>query len=223
MDIKPENIFLTKKLNVGNDACNSDHNKSTQSFLDDGFEDDSDSEFGDEVSFKIGDFGLVAISTGREVEEGDCRYMAPELLNEDIEKDLTKSDIYALGMTLIECVNGTPLPKNGQEWHEIRKPENLSLDGISSDLAALIKKMIDPDPHQRPSASFITQQPEVHTSLDRSRAQLKRQLNSSIAKIKELTEQLKEAEEKRALLETSFMSTTSTADDVVCLQGSLTK
>ena len=211
MDIKPDNIFLTKKLDVNslkessshshhNLSSYSHHNRSVHSLAegDDGFEEhdltyDSDSDDCPEAEacYKIGDLGLLTHAFGREVEEGDCRYMAPELLNEETEKDLTKTDIYALGMTLIEILSGKSLPKNGNEWHEIRKSSSpLSLPSTSPALCRLIQRMIDLDPSKRPTAAFIVQQPEVRLSCEKTKAQLKRELNSSIQKIKELEEQL---------------------------------
>jgi wee1-like protein kinase len=212
MDIKPDNIFLTKRIDVTastkessshshhNLSSLSHHNRSVHSLAegDDGFDEhdytyDSDSDDCPEADacYKIGDLGLLTHAFGREVEEGDCRYMAPELLNEETEKDLTKTDIYALGMTLIEILSGKSLPKNGNEWHEIRKSSSpLSLPSTSPGLCRLIQRMIDLDPSKRPSAAFIVQQSEVRSSCDKTKAQLKRELNSSMQKIKELEEQL---------------------------------
>lgn len=209
MDIKPENIFLTKKLDVyalKEDSSHhhhthnvSSHNRSAHSLGegDDGFEEydcyESDDDCPDADScFKIGDLGLLTHGIAKEVEEGDCRYLAPELLNEDTEKDLTKADIYALGMTLIEILSGKPLPKNGNEWHEIRNCP-LVFSGVSQGLCRLIQRMIDRDASKRPTAAIIVQHPDVRSPADKTRAQLKRELNSSYQRIKELTEQLKEA------------------------------
>ena len=60
--------------------------------------------------YKLGDLGLSRIakrSKGEEVIEGDSRYLAWEILNEaSIEKlpDLTKADIFSLGISLYELI-----------------------------------------------------------------------------------------------------------------------
>lgn len=60
--------------------------------------------------FKLGDFGLVTKKVGgKDVEEGDSRYMSMELLGGDHE-DLTKSDIFSLGCTMYEICVGRELP-----------------------------------------------------------------------------------------------------------------
>lgn len=49
--------------------------------------------------------------------EGDCRYVAPELL----ESRFTKAaDIFSLGITILELACSLDLPKNGYLWHKLR-------------------------------------------------------------------------------------------------------
>ncbi len=70
--------------------------------------------------FKIGDLGmsrlLTSIAEDHEIPEGDCRYMAKEVLIDDPNvpiPDLTKADMFALGIVLYELVEGVNLQKNG--------------------------------------------------------------------------------------------------------------
>jgi len=61
--------------------------------------------------FKIGDLGLARllskITEEGDIPEGDCRYLAHELLNDDPAvaiPDLRKADIFALGMMAYEMM-----------------------------------------------------------------------------------------------------------------------
>eukprot|EP01080_Neovahlkampfia_damariscottae_P004259 gene4259-7595_t len=103
--------------------------------------------------YKIGDFGLAASSlsdTETDIEEGDSRYLAEELLNEQ-NPDLTKADIFAIGATIYELAKGSSLPEKGEEWHDIRNGK-LKQIFYSKEFVDLIKKMIHPNPKMRPSA-----------------------------------------------------------------------
>jgi serine/threonine protein kinase len=70
--------------------------------------------------FKLGDLGmsrlLSQIMEEHDFPEGDARYLAKELLNDDPDAsmpDLTKADIFALGITFYELIEGIKLEKNG--------------------------------------------------------------------------------------------------------------
>lgn len=69
--------------------------------------------------FKLGDLGMARllnkIAEEHDYPEGDCRYLAKELLNDDPSQpipDLTKADIFALGITIYELIEGKELEKN---------------------------------------------------------------------------------------------------------------
>jgi serine/threonine protein kinase len=76
--------------------------------------------------FKLGDLGLCRIAQlnqGEDVSEGDSRYLAKEVLGkaeDDRLPDLTKADIFSLGMTLFEIVIMEELPNTGPHWHALR-------------------------------------------------------------------------------------------------------
>ena len=96
------------------------------------------------MSYKIGDLGHVAPIHGDSIpEEGDCRYMAPELLEHDINRELlTKADIFSLGLTLFEAASLRELPKNSLEdveYEKLKSGQLPYLDGYSKDFNNLLK------------------------------------------------------------------------------------
>ena len=98
----------------------------------------------DRVSYKIGDLGhVVPIKGEYNPEEGDCRYMAPELLSDEINRDhLTKADIFSLGLAIYEAASLRKLPKNSLEdpsYESIKSGDIASIEGYSKEFNALIK------------------------------------------------------------------------------------
>lgn len=144
MDLKAGNIFITKVplRSTNADSC------------DDGFED----VFDESVTYKIGDLGHVTSIHDPQVEEGDCRYLPDEILQEDY-SNLQKADIFALGITLFEAAGGGPLPKNGPEWHTLRNGNIPNLSCLSQEFNDLIKQMMHPIADVRPSSTTIFNHP----------------------------------------------------------------
>lgn len=131
MDLKAGNIFLTKA------PIRSQATAATNEMEDDGFEEIYD-ELGMDVTYKIGDLGHVTSIRNPQVEEGDCRYLPNEILQEDF-AHLTKADIFSLGITLYEAGGGGALPKNGSLWHDLREGRVPDLPNISREFNDLIK------------------------------------------------------------------------------------
>jgi wee1-like protein kinase len=112
--------------------------------------------------FKLGDFGLVSKVSSHDVEEGDSRYMSMELLSGD-HADLTKSDIFSLGISLYEICLGAvrPLPANGPEWQSLRAAQFRPLANTPDSMQEIIKVMMHPNVTRRPTASELLKRPHL--------------------------------------------------------------
>lgn len=53
--------------------------------------------------------------------EGDSRYLDKIILNYNENTDLTKADIFSLGLTFYEAITLDDMPTNGPEWHKLRE------------------------------------------------------------------------------------------------------
>lgn len=79
--------------------------------------------------------------------------MARELLDWDAPSDLTKCDIFSLGVTAYEIVSRVEAPLNGPIFHELRSgtlphPPH----GISAEMLEILQHMMAPAPKDRPTA-----------------------------------------------------------------------
>ncbi|XP_052233835.1 membrane-associated tyrosine- and threonine-specific cdc2-inhibitory kinase-like isoform X2 [Dreissena polymorpha] len=134
---------------------------------------------------KLGDFGLVIdLAKGNdfsEAQEGDPKYLAPELMDGRFGKP---ADIFSLGMTLLELASDLDLPRGGDGWHILRRghlPDEFLRDK-SFDLKYVLSQMLDPDPRCRPTADQCLAFPYVRKVLKRRRRDY--MLKSAIATVK---------------------------------------
>jgi serine/threonine protein kinase len=110
-------------------------------------------------TLKLADFGLSRATRVRsgDIEEGDSRYLAREVLNYSSEIDLRKADIFSLAMTLFEMLTLERLPNNGPQWLQVREQglslaDRMDLTGYSRELLQLVERMGARDWFSRPSA-----------------------------------------------------------------------
>ncbi|XP_033489862.1 wee1-like protein kinase 2 isoform X1 [Epinephelus lanceolatus] len=181
LDLKPSNIFICQRPSTS--AAGEGESEE---------EDDRSTSAG--VIYKIGDLGHVTSTKSPQVEEGDSRFLATEVLHEDY-SHLPKADIFALGLTVLLAAGAPPLPQNGDEWHSLREGQLPILPKeLSPPFRGLLQLLLDPDLTKRPSARELCK----HTILRQERtgvvaAQLRRQLNEEKFRTAMLEKELQEA------------------------------
>ena len=121
MDIKPENILIALEHPSTPNGSPTNAKASGNESTDSGTHSGNDHHgvlTGDErLTYKIGDLGNIAQIHGQYLpEEGDCRYMAPELLSFNVEREkLTKADVFSLGLSIFAAASLKELPKNSMD------------------------------------------------------------------------------------------------------------
>lgn len=143
---------------------------------------------------KLGDFGLVIdLSKGgdfSESQEGDPKYLAPELMDGKFSK---AADIFSLGMTVLELASDLDLPRGGDGWHLLRTghlPEEFLRDK-SFDLKYVIQQMLDPEPTSRPTVDQVLAFPYVRKIW--KRRQREYMMNSAVNTVQSMFQSLFQA------------------------------
>ena len=172
LDIKPENIFISIEDTDEHENCSEDSN------------------------YKIGDLGHI-ISIGGEVlspEEGDCRYMAPEFLQSNMNQNLLmNADIFSLGLTLYEAASLKHLPRNSSEdpsYQMIKRGNLQNLENYSPQFNSLIRSMVNPKPDMRPSAMKLLEDSLLSSPLALNKSQLSSELSRTKGKLERLIKEL---------------------------------
>jgi len=136
--------------------------------------------------YKIADLGLAAAAIGSgcdDISEGDCRYLAKEVLRGNL-AELPKADVFALGLVSYELATSPkPLPCNGDEWQLIREG-CLDLDllaHLSESLVELTRGMAAALAADRPPCEEILRHPCVQEGDAQDKEQLRRRLEDSEA------------------------------------------
>ncbi|XP_041670888.1 membrane-associated tyrosine- and threonine-specific cdc2-inhibitory kinase [Cheilinus undulatus] len=125
----------------------------------------------DSGRLKLGDFGLLLEFKQRSTEllehkgeedaqEGDPRYMAPELLRG---KYGPAADVFSLGVSILELACNIEVPNGGDGWQQLRQgclPSEFT-SGLSAELQTVLQLMLAPDPSDRPTVSELLALPSV--------------------------------------------------------------
>jgi len=183
LDIKPGNIFL---------ALDPDMEPLPNLMTDSGAASgDALLPLMPQIRYKIGDLGHMApIHGGVSPTEGDCRYMAPEFLQMDLDTVyLTKADMYSTGITLYEAASLLMLPRNSEE-HSIYQDLKLGLlpplPNYSKKFYNLLRSLVYKNPARRISASKLITNTLINPLASKSKTQLWRELQNTKKRLAEL-------------------------------------
>ena len=124
-----------------------------------------------DTCFKLCDFGTV-IEEGQFASgcEGAGPYASPEVLAFPAQDVTYATDIFSLGVVLLEVASGFYAPRGGDRRYKDLRNGHLKLGGseyeceFSREFIAMVNAMIDPDPMQRPDASQVVQNAEYMLS-----------------------------------------------------------
>ena len=127
----------------------------------------------------LNDFGLShkeeELSSLTDIKEGDFKYISKELLEFPKYKINNKTDIFSLGLTILEILAKIELPSNGQLWRNIRECGKVVINEKlfknsnikeCKDFLDLIKKMISPLDERQNLIQLIKETNELRKRYD---------------------------------------------------------
>ncbi|KAF7659522.1 hypothetical protein LDENG_00296160 [Lucifuga dentata] len=120
---------------------------------------------------KLGDFGLLlelkqkcaGPAEGKvkeDLQEGDARYMAPELLRGQYGP---AADVFSLGVSILELACNIEVPNGGEGWQQLRQgwlPSEFT-STLSAELQTVLRMMLAPKPTERATVSELLSLPSV--------------------------------------------------------------
>jgi serine/threonine protein kinase len=152
LDIKPENIYISLDDDPAAVAASATEPSCT---------------------FKLGDLGLMCRADEQVDHEGDSRYLARDLLQDDAPNKV-KCDIFSLGISIYELASGRPLPKEGDAWRELREGHVPPLPyGYSNQFRRMLARMMHPIAFSRPSTADLLREPLLLSSTEKELLHLK--------------------------------------------------
>uniref|UniRef100_A0A3B4AKU6 non-specific serine/threonine protein kinase n=1 Tax=Periophthalmus magnuspinnatus TaxID=409849 RepID=A0A3B4AKU6_9GOBI len=117
---------------------------------------------------KLADFGLLFQFNQKDgeqtvkddIQEGDPRYMAPELLRGEYGP---AADVFSLGVSILELACNLEVPNGGDGWQQLRQgclPAEFT-SGLSPEFQRILKVMLAPEPSKRPTVLELLSLPCV--------------------------------------------------------------
>lgn len=145
-------------------------------------------------SYKLSDFGLalhvnkqgkVRAGSGNggssSVEEGDSRYMPVEMLSWSPVENLTKCDMFSLGISTYEMVVHTPVPSEGEQWQLLRSDHWPAPLDVPDELVEFMEISMKPNPKLRLTAREFLNKPCFMSEKDKLALELDFQIKSNKA------------------------------------------